>query len=327
MAPNTTIGSASPVSIGSDGKVEEQSETMTKKVTNDAVSYIRGLAEQRGRNADWAERAVREAANLSATEAKAQGVVEIIATDLDDLLRQANGRTVTLDAAAAAIQTEGAPTRLVEPNLAEEFLQLISDPTVAYLLLSLGLLGIYLELSNPGSLLPGIAGAILLLVALFALGSLPVNWAGALLMILAFALFAVDLFAPTHGVLTLGGLVAFVLGSLLLINTEGNPAFEILPGAIAAVALSLAGFSLFISTVVIRDRHRRPVTGREGMLGAVGAARSALTPDGTVFVEGERWRATSRSGPVEAGRPVRVVAVNGLDLVVEAVAEDSARKE
>jgi membrane-bound serine protease (ClpP class) len=329
MAPNTTIGSASPVSVGTGGQVEQQSDTMTRKVMNDAVSYIRGLAERHGRNAEWAERAVREAANLPASEALAQRVVDLIAVDLEDLLRQAEGRTVRLESGATVLRTEGAAIRLIEPNLAESFLQLIADPTIAYLLLSLGLLGIYLELSNPGSYLPGVTGAILLLVALFALGSLPVNWAGALLMALAFALFAADLFTPTHGVLTLGGIVAFVLGSLLLINSRENPAFEILPGAIAAVAVSMAAFSLFISTVVLRDRRRRVVTGREGLIGAVGAARSPLRPTGTVFVAGERWRATSRHGPIEAGRPVRIVAVDGLDLVVEAVAEEpaAARKE
>ena len=327
MAPSTTIGSASPVSIGSDGQVQEQSETMTAKVTNDAVSYIRGLAERRGRNADWAEQAVRKAANLSASEALSQRVVDIVAVDLNDLLRQANGREVAMETGTAVVRTEGASPQTVEQTWPEAFLHLIADPTIAYLLLSLGMLGIYLELSNPGSILPGVTGAILLLVGLFALGSLPVNWAGALLMLLAFVLFAVDLYAPTHGALTIGGIVAFVLGSIMLINTQGNPAFEIVPGAIAALTIGLAGFSLFVSSQVWRDRRRKVVTGQEALVGALATARGPLMPTGMVTFHGERWRATSRSGRIDAGQPVRVVSVSGLDLIVEAAPEQPAKKE
>lgn len=329
MAPSTTIGSASPVSLGANGQEAQQSDTMTRKVTNDAVSYIRGLADRHGRNANWAERAVREAANLPASDALVQHVVDIVAVDLDDLLRQADGRTVAMDAGTMTLRTAGASIRPVPVNAPESFLQLIADPTIAYILLSLGLLGLYLEFANPGSFLPGVTGAILVLVALFALGSLPVNWAGALLMALAFGLFGVDLFAPTHGVLTLGGIIAFVLGSLLLINTRANPAFEILPAAIAAIALTLAGFSLFVSTMALRDRRRPAMTGKAGLIGATGTVRIRLAPDGMIFVQGERWSATSLSGPVEPGQPVRVLAVKGLDLVVEAVAAQPApvRKE
>ncbi|MCC6625932.1 MAG: nodulation protein NfeD [Chloroflexi bacterium] len=317
MAPSTTIGSASPVSIGASGQVEQQSEVMTNKVTNDAVSYIRGLAERRGRNADWAEQAVRQAANLPASEALRLGVVDLIATDLDDLLRQAHGRTVTLESGPTIVQVLDAAVQPVAPTWIESFLQLIADPTIAYLLLSLGLLALYAEFANPGAILPGVAGAILVLLALFGLGSLPVNWAGALLMILAFVLLAIDLFAPTHGVLTIGGVIAFALGSMLLLNTQGNPAFEVLPGAIAAVVISLAAFAAFISVTALRDRGRQVMTGREGLIGATAIVRSRLAPQGMVFVQGELWRATSQGGPVELGQAVRVLGVRGLDLDVE----------
>jgi membrane-bound serine protease (ClpP class) len=329
MAPSTTIGSASPVSLGESGQPQEQSETMTAKVMNDAVSYIRGLADLRGRNAAWAERAVREAANLPAREAHEQRVVDLIAADLPDLLRQAHGRQVALEQGVAVLDTAGATTRPVERSWIEGFMQLVADPTVAYLLLSLGLLGIYLEMANPGSLLPGVTGAILLVLALFSLGSLPVNWAGALLMVLAFVLFGIDLFTPTHGVLTVGGIVAFVLGSMLLINTDANPAFQIAPAAIAAVVVSMAAFSLGISTLVVRDLRRRPVSAASITLGAVGEARTPLRPGGMVFINGERWRAVSQSGPIESGATVRVVAVNGLELEVaaEPVAGAPPRKE
>jgi membrane-bound serine protease (ClpP class) len=319
MAPSTTIGSASPVSIGAGGQVEQQSEVMTNKVTNDAVSYIRGLAERRGRNADWAEQAVRQAANLPASEALRLGVVDLVATDLDDLLRQAHGRTVALASGPATVQVQDAAQQPVAPTWIEGFLQLIADPTIAYLLLSLGLLALYAEFSNPGAILPGVAGAILVLLALFGLGSLPVNWAGALLMILAFVLFALDLFAPTHGVLTIGGVIAFALGSILLLNTQGNPAFEVVPGAIAAVVLSLAAFATFISLTALRDRHRQAMMGREGLVGATAVARSRLAPQGMVFVQGELWRATSQGGPVEPGQAVRVMGMRGLALDVEAL--------
>jgi membrane-bound serine protease (ClpP class) len=301
---------------------------MKAKVTNDAVSYIRGLAERRGRNAEWAERAVREAANLTATEAVAQHVVELVATDVDDLLTKVHGRTVDLEAGPVTLATEGATVRAIDPHLGEAFLQLIADPTIAYLLLSLGLLGLYLEFSNPGTILPGVAGAIFVVLGLFALGSLPVNWAGVLLMALAFTLFAIDIWSPSHFVLTAGGLVAFVLGSLLLMNPNAGPAFQIAPSVVAAVVLSLAGFTLFVATIIFRDRRRRPTTGREGLIGEIGIVRSRLSPTGVVFVEGERWQATSQSGPIEAGQPVRIVAVHGLGLVVTAAAEQTAaRKE
>jgi membrane-bound serine protease (ClpP class) len=323
MAPSTTIGSASPVSLGQDGQAQETSDTMEAKVTNDAVSYIRGLAERRGRNADWAERAVREAANLTASQALEMNVIDVLASDLGDLLRQVDGREVDLASGRVTLQTAEASVRRLDPHLGEAFLQLIANPTLAYLLLSLGLLGLYLELSNPGSILPGVAGTILLITALFALGSLPVNWAGVLLIVLAFILFAADVWTTSHGVLTVGGLIAFILGSLMLLNTNAGPFFQIVPGVMAAVIISLSAFTLIISALAVGTLRRRPATGIESLIGATAVARTRLDPDGTVFLEGERWRAHSQSGPVERGQRVRVQAIKGLDLVVT-VADDTS---
>lgn len=322
MAPSTTIGSASPVSVGG-GEEQAMSDTMTAKVTNDAVSLIRGLAERNGRNADWAEQAVREAANLTAAQAIERDVVDIVAVDMADLLRQADGRAVALANGPGTVNTRDATINEQEPHWIEAFLQLIADPTVAYLLLSLALLGLYLEFMNPGSILPGVAGAILLVLALFSLGSLPVNWAGVLLMALALALFAGDIWLGGSGLLSIGGVIAFVLGSLLLIDVDAAPGFEISPIAIAIVTLGLAASAVAIGAVSMRDRQRRPTTGREGLVGAIGITHTALEPGGLIFIEGERWSAVSQDGLVPAGQPVRVLSMQGLTLLVTPALETS----
>jgi membrane-bound serine protease (ClpP class) len=316
MTPGTNIGSATPVQLGENGEQQVSTE-MRAKLNNDAVAYIRGLAQQRGRNADWAEQAVREAANVTAEQARDQKIVEIVATDLDDLLRQANGRTVQTAAGPVVLQTAGAPIEMIEPTPIETLLKLVTDPTVAYLLLSLGSLGLFLELSNPGSILPGVVGGIFLLLALYALGTLPVNYAGAALMAFAFLLFAADVFTSSHGVLTAGGVVSFLLGSLLLFNTpEGAPFLQVSLSAVIAVTLAFALFFGFVVGAVLRARRRRPVTGREGLIGQVGEVREPLDPRGMIFVSGELWRAVSPAGPVPAGTQVEVLAINGLTLTV-----------
>jgi membrane-bound serine protease (ClpP class) len=217
MAPNTNIGSATPVSMGESGE-QQMSPEMRAKVTNDAAAYIRSLAEQRGRNAEWAEKAVREGANVTAQEALSLGVIDLVASDIDDLLRQLDGRAVTTAAGPVTLRTAHAQVQRVEMGLVDAFLHAVSDPTIAYILLSLGTMGLFFELSNPGSVLPGVVGGICLLLGFYALGALPVNYAGLLLMAFALLLFVVDIFTPTHGVLTIGGLIAFLLGSLMLFN-------------------------------------------------------------------------------------------------------------
>ena len=322
MAPNTNIGSATPVQVGEGGEVQ-LSDEMRAKITNDAVAYIRGLAERRGRNADWAERAVREGLNVTASEAVSQGVVDFQASDLDALLGQADGRSVETVAGPIVLQTAGVSIERTEMSAIEGFLHAISDPTIAYILLSLGSLGLMLELYNPGSLVPGVVGGLCLLLAFYALGTLPVNLAGLLLIAFGLVLFVADVISPTHGILTLGGLIAFVLGSLMLYNApEGQPFLQVSMFAIAAVTLVVLGFSLFAVGAVTRTRHRKVVTGKEGLLGSFGEVRTPLAPAGIILAESELWQARTSGRALEPGERVRVVAVEGLRLTVEPAAEE-----
>jgi membrane-bound serine protease (ClpP class) len=317
MAPGTNIGSASPVFIGGDGATGGD-ETMARKVTNDAVAQIKNLAELRGRNAVWAEAAVREAVNATATEALDLDVIDLIAEDVPALLAAIDGQRVTLASGETVLRTAQAETRDVKMTFVEEFLQILADPTVAYILLSIGSLGLFLELSNPGAVLPGVVGGLCLLLGLFALGTLPVNWAGLLLIGFAFVLFIADLFVPSFGTLTIGGLISFVLGSYLLIDSD-VPGYTIAEPVIWTVTACLLAFFVFIAGAVLRARLRRPATGRQALIGAVGTVRRELKPDGMVFLHGELWRATAEedvASAVPAGAQVVVAGLAGLRLVV-----------
>jgi membrane-bound serine protease (ClpP class) len=318
MAPGTSIGSASPVS----GDGSEMTDTMEAKVTNDAVSNIRNLAEFRGRNADWAEQAVREAVNITADEALDLGVINLIAPDIDTLLQEADGQQVTMaNGDVLTLNTAGGEVRETSMNLIERFLQLISEPTIAYLLMSFGALGLFLELSNPGGFIPGIVGAICLILGLFALGTLPVNWAGLALIGLAFVLFIIDIFVTSFGVLLLAGMAAFIVGSYLLIDSS-VPGYEgVSPVVIWTAAALIAASALFIGGAVLRAMRSKPMTGESSMLGALAEVRRPLDPDGMVFLQGEHWTATRQGdGPaIPIGAVVRVVAVQGLRLFVDPV--------
>jgi membrane-bound serine protease (ClpP class) len=331
MAPGTNIGSASPIFEDPTGNGTDGNETLRKKVTNDAVSQIVNLANLRGRNAQWAEQAVRDAVNVTADQALQLNVIDLIAPDLPTLLADIDGRTVQMENGTATLATKGAATRELDMTFVESFLQLLADPTIAYLLLSFGLLGLYVELSHPGVTVPGVVGGISVLLGLFALGTLPVNWAGVLLIALAFTLFAADLFVPSYGTLTIGGLVSFVLGSYLLIGSNAPPGYEVARPVIWTLALCLLAFSLFLGAAVLKARLRPPATGKQALLGAVGTVRSALKPSGMVFVDGELWSASLEDGsPAEVaeGTSVVVTRVEGLRLVVRpATASDIARAE
>jgi len=317
MAPNTNIGSATPVAMGEGGGEAKMSDEMRAKVTNDAAAYIRSLAERRGRNVEWAERAVREAVNVTEQEALRLGVVDLVAVDVPDLLRRIDGRTVETAAGQVRLQTTEAAVRRLDMSWVEAFLHAISEPTIAYILLSLGTMGLFFELSNPGSILPGVVGGICLLLGFYALGVLPINYAGLLLMGFTLLLFVVDLFAPTHGVLTAGGVIAFVLGSLILFNVpEAAPWLGVSAWAIGGVSLTMALFFGFVAGAVARSHRRKAVTGREGLVGQVGRARTALDPHGMVFVDGALWEALSETGPLPQGERVAVVGVDGLCLRV-----------
>jgi membrane-bound serine protease (ClpP class) len=316
MAPGTSIGSASPVSA--DGS--DMTDTMQAKVTNDAVSTIRNLAEFRGRNADWAEQAVREAVNITADEALDLNVINLIAADVDTLLREVDGMQVTMASGdVVTLVTANAEVETTSMNLIERFLQLISEPTIAYLLLSFGALGIFLELSNPGGFVPGIVGALCLILGLFALGTLPVNWAGIALIALAFVLFVIDLFVTSFGILLVGGLAAFIVGSYLLVDGSVPGYDGVSPVVIWTSAALIAASALFIGGAVLKSMRSKPVTGESSMIGDLAEVRRPLDPTGMVFMHGEHWTATrDGDGPaIPVGATVRVTAIHGLRLIVE----------
>jgi membrane-bound serine protease (ClpP class) len=318
MAPATNIGSATPVAEDSNGGEAQMSPEMRAKVTNDAVAGIRALAEQRGRDPDFAERAVREGANLQASEALKAHVINFVATDLPDLLRQADGSQVHVATGDVTVHTAGAVTRRADMTPLEAFLLTITNPTIAYILLSMGSLGLLLELYNPGSIFPGVVGAICLVLAFFALGTLPLNFAGLALIAFGFLLFALEPFLSAHGILAAGGATSFVFGSVLLINAPSQPFLQISLVAIGAVTVFLAAFFLVLVTAVLRSRGRRVVTGREGLLGSVGVVRRELEPGqaGLILVQGELWQAVAPDGRLEVGEYVVVQAMDGLLLSV-----------
>lgn len=310
MAPGTAIGAAHPVALGEDG----MDETMEQKVVNDAVAYIRDIAEAHGRNASWAEEAVRESRSSSSSEALALGVIEIVADDLDDLIAQFDGREVTLsNGESVTIQAGGAEVEHLDMGALERFLLAITDPNIAYILLSIGMLGVALELFNPGGIFPGVIGGICLLLAFYSLGVLPVNYAGLLLVLLGFGLFVAEVFTTSNGLLSAGGIASFVVGSVILMS---NPMFHINRGLIVGVALAFAAFFVFVIASVVRTNRRKQQTGREAMVGMVAVAKTALDPGGTVFVHGERWEATLDEGKVEAGEEVVITGIEGLHLSV-----------
>jgi membrane-bound serine protease (ClpP class) len=318
MAPATNIGSATPVAMGDNGAEAQMSQEMKNKVTNDAVAGIRALAEQRGRDPDFAERAVREGANLQASEALKANVINYIASDLSDVLRQANGARVHLSTGDVTLNTAAAPTRRADMSALESFLLTITNPTIAYILLSMGSLGLLLELYNPGSIFPGVIGGICLLLAFYALGTLPLNFAGLALIAFGLLLFGLEPFLTSHGILAAGGATSFVAGSLLLINAPEAPFLQVSLAAIAAVTAILLGFFLVVVTAVLSSRRRRVVTGREGLLGATGIVRRELAPgsNGIVLVQGELWQAVAPDGRLAVGERVVVQAIDGLLLTV-----------
>lgn len=317
MAPNTNIGSATPVAMGQGGE-QVMSDDMRNKAVNDAVAYARSLALSRERNADWVEQAVREAVNAPAEEALRLGVIDYVAPDLPSLLRAIDGKRVSTVRGPVDLYVADLPTRSIDMQPHEGLLHAITDPTIAYLLLSLGSLALIYELANPGAIVPGVVGGICLLLALYALGTLPVNLAGVLLIVFAMLLFVLELVTPSHGALTVGAIISFVLGSMLLYNTpEGATYLAIAPQAIILVTIFLALFFGVVLGTVVKSHRRRAVTGREGLIGAHGEVREALDPDGMVFVQGELWSATSVGDPIPVGTTVEVVGVEGLRLYVK----------
>lgn len=345
MAPGTNLGAATPVQIGGpapgrDDKPREEpakkdkskakddaakdkeekpaplgSDAMTHKAVNDAVAYIRGLAQMRGRNADWAEKAVREAASLPADEAVKVGVADFIAVDLNDLLAKAEGRQVEVQGKKIRLALKGAVIETVEPDWRQKLLAVITDPNVAYILMMLGVYGLFFELWNPGYVLPGVIGGICLLLALYAFQVLPVNYAGLGLILLGIAFIVAEAFMPSFGALGIGGVVAFVAGSIILLDT-GVEGYGIAWELITVVALVSSAVLFGTVALAMRARKQAVVSGAEEMIGATGEALESFADRGWVQVHGERWLARTTK-PVASGQRVRVMAREGLTLIVE----------
>lgn len=311
MAPGTNIGAAHPVQMGGG----EADEEMTRKIENDAAAYIRGLAERRGRNATWAEDAVRKSVSATATEALRLKVIDVVAETRTDLLAKIDGRTVETGAGKITLKTKTAKIVEVEMSFRDKILSVISNPTIAYILLILGMAGLYFELSTPGAILPGVLGGICLILAFYAFQTLPINYAGLLLIILGVILFIAEVMVVSHGILTIGGIAAMILGSLMLIDSPA-PFLQISLSAILGVTAATTAFFVFAIGAVFRAHRRQPATGREGLVGQAGVARTRLKPDGLIFIRGEIWNATCAEG-VEPGEQVQVTAVTGLKLKVK----------
>jgi membrane-bound serine protease (ClpP class) len=310
MAPATNMGAAHPVALG--GSVDKES---MKKIENDAAAFVRSIAAERGRNADWAEKAVRESVSITEQEAVKLKVVDLVAASLPNLLEQVHGRAVRTAHGPVTLATRGAPVRPIEIGFRDRLLNVITDPNVAYVLMMLGMLGLFFELSNPGVILPGVIGGIALILAFFAFQSLPINYAGLLLILFGIVLFLAEIKVVSHGVLAIGGTVALALGSLMLFDAP-DASFRVSWWVIAPTVAATAGLFLFLVTTGVRALTRRPVLDEAGLVGKTGIARDRLAPAGQISVQGEIWRAVAEGDAVEEGTPVRVVGVDGLTLRV-----------
>ncbi|MFZ3261868.1 MAG: nodulation protein NfeD, partial [Thiobacillus sp.] len=286
-----------------------------RKAVHDAAAYIRGLAELRGRNAEWAERAVREAVSLPASEALGLKVIDLVATDLDDLLRQLNGRVVKMNGETVTLDTTNATAERVQPDWRSRLLAVIGDPGIAYILMLLGIYGLIYEFSNPGMLFPGVVGGICLLLALFALQVMPISYVGLALIILGIAMMVSEAFLPSFGALGVGGIIAFVIGSVMMIDTD-VPGYGIPWALIVPVAVASGLFSFFVVGMAIKARARPVVTGAEEMLGATGEILDDMEHEGWARIHGEQWQVRS-SVPLKRGSRVRVRARHDLILDVE----------
>ena len=355
MAPGTNLGAATPVQIGglpdispapdeekpqakkekakedeNDQEENDQEEyqdseipkdAMTRKMVNDAVAYIRSLAEMRGRNADWAETAVRQAASLSSEQALEQGVVDLMARDIDDLLVQIDGRVVEVNNKQVTLDTAGSEIQTFEPDWRNKLLSVITNPNVAYILMLLAVYGLFFELANPGFVLPGVIGGICLLLALYSMQVLPVNFAGVALILLGITFMVAELFMPSFGALGIGGIIAFIIGSIILFDVEGTGNLAISKSLIAAVATVTAAFFLIVIRMVIKA-HRKPVvSGSEEMIGYTGEVVEGFETRGFIHIHGENWQAESET-PVQAGEKVKVTGIEGLILKIKSMKEN-----
>ena len=308
MAPGTSIGAAHPVGAG--GKDIE--DTMAQKVTNDMVSFAKGIARRRGRNAVWAEKAVRESVSATAEEALNEEVIDVVARDLDDLIAKINGREVT---GKGKLELDKRNIKRLKENLRTKILKIISDPNIAYILLLIGLAGLYFELSTPGAILPGVVGAVALVLAFYAMQTLPFNTTGILLILLAVIFFILELKVASHGLLSIAGLLSLVLGSLMLFRDAG-PGFRLAWQVILPAVIVISAFFVVVAGLVVRAHTLHPRTGPEGLIGEIGIVKVVDRREGKVLVHGELWKAAFQ-GEVALGDKVKVVAVRDLVVTVE----------
>ncbi len=317
MAPGTNTGAAHPVG----GQGENLPEDVRDKVTNDAAAMVRSMAEGRGRNPETAERTVRESISLTAEEALEEGLIDFIATDFSDLMERLEGVEVKrFDGKMETLEIAPLQTVDFEPSFAERLFSVLANPNIAYLLMALGALGLYVEISHPGGILPGVVGVIFLLLGLYSVSVLPVSWAGVALIFVAVVLFILEVKVASYGLLTIGGVISFVLGSLMLFDGP-IPAMRVSFGVVFPTAVAVAFLTVFLLNRVLKVHRERPMTGPEGMVGEIGRAIGAISPKGKVVVHGEYWDAHNIGSPIDDGDQVRVVAVRDRRIDVVAVGD------
>jgi membrane-bound serine protease (ClpP class) len=315
MAPGTNIGAAHPVAMESS-----MDSTMNEKVTNDAAAFIKTIAENRNRNLEWAEMAVRKSVSITAREAIEQKVVDLLALNTDDLLEQLNGKEVKLNSGIVTLHTAGAQTESLEMTWIEKLLDILADPNIAYILMMLGFYGLLFELYSPGAIFPGVLGGICLILAFYSMHTLPVNYAGLALIIFAIILFILEIKIVSHGLLAIGGTISLLLGSLMLIRNESPlEMIRISRGVIIPVVIATAGFFTFIVTMAIRAQRLKPITGMEAMTGATGIAMDMFEKTGSVLVKGEIWHAESIAGAIAKDQKIRVTGRKKFTLFVEPI--------
>jgi membrane-bound serine protease (ClpP class) len=313
MAPGTNIGAAHPVSLG----MKQPDKVMGKKVVNDMVAYVQALAKERGRNAKWAEKAVRQSASITADKALRLKVIDLIADNLKELLEKTNNRPVKVGPTTRPLKTGDATLVRIQEGFRTRILKVIANPNVAFILMMIGLAGLYFELSHPGVILPGVVGALALILAFFAFQTLPINYTGVLLILLAFIFFLLEIWVTSYGLLSLAGVLSLFLGSLMLFP-KGDTGMGISWGVLLPSVILISLFFIAIAFLVFRAQMRRPMTGTAGLIGERGVAQTALAPEGRVFVHGEYWKALSEE-PISAGEQIEVVKVLNLKLLVRRV--------
>jgi membrane-bound serine protease (ClpP class) len=312
MAPGTNIGAAHPVTAG--GK--DIGKTMNEKVVNDMVSYARGIAKQRGRNEEWVEKAIRESVSITAEEAVKKHVVDFIAKDIDELLKKMDGRTVTVKGKEVVLKTAGLKKVYYHQSFRDRVLETISDPNIAYILMMIGLAGLYFELAHPGAIFPGVVGGISLILAFYSFQTLPVNYAGLLLIVLAIIFFIAEIKVASYGMLSLGGLISLVLGSIMLFDNM-RVSLQLMMPTIALIG----GFFVVVAGLAFRAYRSKPKSGTDGLIGEVGLVKKKIDPEGLIFVHGEYWRAIADS-PIEPDESVEVIGMDGLILKVQEKNDD-----